>query len=258
MPIWPFGAKKNVLPSYSLLVSVPSRGLPDDLSKQEQSEDFSGWCERIQSQLLDEQTDENTPGFAIFLETGEGLLQIHLPERKGLCLLAFSTPLRAADYARVQMPREEFQCIGSSPHGTGLVVRACREQAGTTHVALDRCPRCPTFAALDGSALDTAAKVIRVWKISAATEIARTNLYRNYARSAARNGDLDLARAVALEIVGHVTSQDPLTHLLLGKLGIRSRDRSLLRDAHSFLAFLRQDALAEELRNAEQSSEWQF
>jgi hypothetical protein len=87
-------------------------------------------------------------------------------------------------------------------------------------------------------------------------------LYREYARTAANGGQLLTARDVALELVGHVTAEDPLTHLLLGKLAIRLRDRTLLREAHSYLAFLRDIAklgdVSEQLRAAETTTDWQF
>jgi hypothetical protein len=255
---WPFPSKKVGIPFYTLLVEVPSRHLPDDLAVQEKSDDFSAWRDRIESELCDEETDENTPAFATFLRSGEGFLQLPVPEKDRLCLLAFTTPLRAADYVRVQVPKLKLHYAASSPRQVVNVVRDCRQQAGTTDLALDRCPRCSTFVTVDTSTLDTATKVIKLWKISAATTIARTQLYRNYARSAARNGDLIRARDVALELVGHVTTQDALTHLLLGKLAIRLSDELLVKEAHSFLTLLRQDALCEELRNAKKNSEWQF
>jgi hypothetical protein len=53
-------------------------------------------------------------------------------------------------------------------------------------------------------------------------------------------------------------SQTPRTHLLLGKLAIRLRDKQLLHEAQSFLTFLKQDALYDDLRAAEKTDTWQF
>jgi hypothetical protein len=199
-----------------------------------------------------------TPAFVTFLKKDSGLLQIQVPELTGGCLLVFSTPLRAADYARVQTSTKAFECFGSSPAQGVMVIQHFREFAGISYLSLDRCPRCDVFATLKAAALDSADKVIRAWKISKASEIARCNLYWNYARAAAREGKLVLARAVALEIVGHVTAEDPRTHLLLGKLAIRLHDQRLLREAHSFIELLKDTAAREELRTAEKERDWQF
>ncbi len=258
MPSWPFQRKKNAVPTYSLLEQILSRPLPEELAAQEGSDDFAGWRDRIESELLDQETDENAFGFATFLKFHQGMLQIRVPESSDLCLLVFSTPLRAADYARVQMAGEKFEYVASSASQTVSVLRDCREQANTTHIALDRCPRCSTFVTVGTSDLDSPRKLIRLWKISKATEFARCNLYWNYARSSAREDKLMLARDIALELVGHVTADDPRVHLLLGKLAIRLQDKTLLREAQSFLAFLRQDPYVEELRIAERGNEWQF
>ena len=207
---------------------------------------------------MDHSTDEDLPAFAIFLKKGDGLLQIQVPELKGGCLLVFSSVLRAADYARVQMTKQEFQYFGSSPKGAVSVIGFFRENAGISDVALDRCPRCDVFATLSAAAMDNASKVIHAWKISKSGEIARDNLYWNYARSAAREGKLLLARDVALELVGHVSAEDPRVHLLLGKLAIRLGDKSLLRETQSFLAVLKVAGAIEDLRNAEKTGDWQF
>ncbi len=58
------------------------------------------------------------------------------------------------------------------------------------------------------------------------------------------------ARDVALELVGHVTAEDPRSHLLLGKLAIQLRDKSLLSEAEHFLVYLNQDRAIEGLRSA--------
>ncbi len=91
-----------------------------------------------------------------------------------------------------------------------------------------------------------------------ATVTARRGLYWDYGRSAARNGQLLCARDVALELVGHVTADDPYGHLLLGKLAVGLRDKQLLREAKAFLAVLKQDWAIEELQNAEKIGAAEF
>jgi len=101
--------------------------------------------------------------------------------------------------------------------------------------------------------MNSAKNVIAMRNIFKATEIARCGLYWTYARLAARSGDFLLARDVALELVGHVTLEDPRSHLLLGKLAIQLRDKRLLREAKEFLVLLKQDWAIEELKNAEKT-----
>src|SRR5215831_5905094 len=108
-------SKKNDVPAYSLLEAEPCRGLPEDLDAQEKSEEYKQLYERLESELCAQVTDENTPGFVTFLKEGEGLLQFLTPEFNGGCLLAFSSALRAADYARVQVPKKKFEYFCSSP-----------------------------------------------------------------------------------------------------------------------------------------------
>jgi hypothetical protein len=258
MPIWQWGRKKSTVPFYSLLDVTPSRPLPEDLVAQENSEDHSAWRDNIQLQLMQEATAEDAPGFAFFIRKGNGFLQYQTPPMEGPCLLAFTTPLRAADYARLGSPDETFEYLTCCAREVVTLVKACAEQCHTTHVTIDRCPRCPTFAIIGTASFATAVDFIRLWKSWQATEIARTRLYRDYARSAARNGDLIRARDVALELVGHVTPHDVPTHLLLGKLGIRLGDKQLVREAAFFLEFLRQPAASEELRQAQRRTDWQF
>ena len=256
--MWSWFTKKDTFPSYSLLSAVPSRGLPRDLADREKSADYEQWRDRIESELFAEATNENEPGFATFLKSGNGLLQILVPESEKGCLLVFSSASRAADYAGTQSPERNFQFFCSSAEQVVSVVAEFREHAGVGHVALDRCPRCSTFMMVGSSSLDSAANVVKVWKISKATEIARCNLYFDYAQAAARAGQFLVARDVALELVGHVTAEDPRVHLLLGKLALQLQDKTLLREAKRFLTLLKQSQAVEELQGASRMKSVQF
>jgi hypothetical protein len=203
--------------------------------------------------LSDQHCDPDEPNFLTFLKSGDGLLQMRLPDTEGGCLLAFSNVIRAADYAGATLPKQAFAYFCSSPKQAVLVVNEFRERAGVKHIALDRCPRCDVFPVFGASSLISAENVIAMRNIFKATEIARCELYRTYARSAARTGNFLLARDVALELVGHVTLEDPRSHLLLGKLAIQLRDKRLLREAKEFLALLKQDWAVEELKIAEKT-----
>jgi hypothetical protein len=253
-----FSSKKGDLPSYSLIKAVPCRGLPQDLSDRENSAEHCQRRDTVESDLFAQATDETAEGFATFLKAGDGLLNLHLPELEGGCLLVFSNVLRAADYARVQVPDKEFQFFCSSAEQVVSVVAEFSQHAGISRVALDRCPRCDVVTVLGPSNLDSAAKVVQTWKIWKATEIARCGLYFGYAQAAARTGQFLVARDVALELVGHVTTEDARVHLLLGKLAIMLRDKQLLREAKDFLIFLKQNAVAEELAVAQKMKSIQF
>ena len=250
--------RKDEFPSYSLLKAVPSRGLPQDLAAREESADHGQWRDRIESELFAQTTNENASGFATFLKFGNGLLQIRMPDSEKGCLLVFSTPMRAADYAGAAAAERKFDLFCSSAEQVVPVVAEFRERAGIGHVALDRCPRCSTFTVLDASSLDSAAKVVRAWKIFKATEIARCCLYFDYAQAAARAGQFLSARDVALELVGHVTAEDPRVHLLLGKLAVQLRDKTLLREARRFLILLKQNVALDELQETARMKSVQF
>jgi hypothetical protein len=89
------------------------------------------------------------------------------------------------------------------------------------------------------SPTDGAATIVALWAIHKATELARAELYFEYASWSARGGRLEIARDVALEAVGHVTWEDPHLHLLLGQIAISLGDRTLLRETRAFLRFFK-------------------
>jgi hypothetical protein len=255
---WFSRARKDTGPFYSLLKAVPSRGLPPDLADREASSDYQQWRDRIEADLVTQPIDEDAPSFLTFLKAGNALLQLRLEDQEGGCLLAFSNPLRAGDYASEAAPEQSFEYFCSSPKEVVLVVQHFVEYAGVTHVALDRCPRCNVFSTIRAASLNSAAKVIQAWQIAKATEIARCGLYWDYARSAARNGHFLCARDLALEVVGHVTAEDPRCHLLLGKLAIQLQDKQLLGEAKNFLAFTKQVWAIEELQSSEKARVVEF
>jgi hypothetical protein len=125
----------------------------------------------------------------------------------------------------------DVRVLCSSPKQVVSVINEFREHANASHVALDRCPRCAVVVTNKATEFTSAARVIKMCLIFKATEIARCRLYLEHARSAARAGQLVRARDVALELVGHVTPEEPRSHLLLGKLAIQLKDKRLLREA---------------------------
>jgi hypothetical protein len=250
--------KRDRPPVYSLLLDVPDRGLPQALAHQEASDDHDQYRNRIESDLYEQQWSESDRGFATFLKSGNGLLTFALPDCTGKVLLVFSSPVRAADYARVQASGKALHYFCSTPEEVVHVVREFRDFGGVTHIALNRCPRCETCSIISASSLTDAAKAITFWKIYKATERTRLELYWAYALSKARAGELLEARDVALQIVGHVTMEDSRSHVLLGKLAIVLRDRTLLREARRFLVLLKQEEALEDLRASAKAGRCSF
>ena len=97
-----------------------------------------------------------------------------------------------------------------------------------------------------------------LWTIHKATELARLELYFAYALKAARTGQLEAARDVALEAVGHVTLEDPRAHLLLGELAVMLHDRPLLQEARTFLRFLKHERWEQKLAMVAESGQARF
>lgn len=100
--------------------------------------------------------------------------------------------------------------------------------------------------------------MLALWAIHKATEIARLQLYCAYALRSARAGQLEAARDVALEAVGHVSSEDPRPHLLLGELAVALGDRTLLQEAQMFLRFFKHEPWEQRLSVAEQAGQALF
>lgn len=164
-----------------------------------------------------------------------GLLTITVGDR--LTLPVFSSPFRAADYLQTVLASgPPMNYLRSSPTqllGMFRDIEAMRIE----DFALDRCPRCDVFPAYGTRSMKSASDLIMVWSVHKSTEQGRADLYFRYALDAARTGRLEISRDVALETVGHVTSEDPRPHLLLGQIAVRLKDRQLLREARAFLRF---------------------
>lgn len=227
------------LPSYSALRAIPSRGIPSDLAKEEGSTSFTSRCEALQDELLQppRRPPDDEPLFTELVPLGEqGLLTITLPGNRGPCVPVFSTPLRAADYARTELRRGPVVgYLSSSPAQLATIIQDLNAN-GIDTFTIDRCPRCSVFSTFSGS--PPVDSVLALWAISKASELGRANLYFAYALRAARAGKNELARDVALEAVGHVTFEHPLLHLLLGEVAIGLGEKKLLHEAKAFLQFL--------------------
>lgn len=244
---WLLGKKKREgeLALYAALRSVPSRGLPPELTTREADESFTDRTEALQRQLLEtpRRPGDDEPLFTLLLDARRrGVVTLNPPGNGGPCLPVFSTPLRAADYAQTHLAAGlSVSYLYSSPAEFARLLGDVGG-VGITAFALDRCPRCPTFNAVEIVPAMTTDDALRIWAISKSIELARADLYFEFALDEARAGRLTVAWEVALEAVGHVTMEDPRPHLLLGQLGVGLDDRKLVREAKAFLRFLQLDA----------------
>ena len=141
-------------------------------------------------------------------------------------------------------------------HKGTAVCRVCRlHDDGHLHKPGGAGPACgnsgdvprSTFAATAIRSLKTPADLGVLWTIHKASEMARLELYVAHALRSARAGQLEAARDVALESVGHVSLEDPRPHLLLGRLAVVLRDRTLLEEARRFLAYFNHESSARKL-----------
>jgi hypothetical protein len=247
------------LPNYSALEAAPSRRLPDDLRRQEDRPEFLERSLRIDEELLkpERRPDQDKPLFIACLAKGHWPVTLTL--RDGPCLLAFTSPIRAADYARAHLQSiPELTYLSSTPRQFVRMLGDLRPKAKIRHFALDRCPRCDIVLQIDLEGSEDASRAITVWANTKSTEIARYRLYLEYARSAAQKQEWTTARDVALEIVGHVTPEPPHVHLLLGKLAVVLRDDDLWHGAEAWLKYLNHSDLFQELRTAKETGLVQF
>ena len=123
---WLFRKRKSEFPSYSLLEAVPCRQLPQDLVERESSEEFSRERDRLQAELFDRRPNDQMPNFATFLGKDNGVVTRPLPQSN--CLLVFSTPIHAADYARVLLPGEKVGYLCLTPLEAVSFIRQLRER----------------------------------------------------------------------------------------------------------------------------------
>lgn len=244
---WLTGNKKRRdLPEYSRLRTVPTRTLPADLVQEEAGDSFAARYDAIARDLRTpaHQPQDDTPLFTeLMTADGSGAVTFPLPDGSGQCLPVFSSPFRAADYARTvptSMPRTRY--LSSTALQLLNMIRDL-ERVGITALTIDRCPRCSIsiVAVFCTSSLKAARDLLEVWTIQKTGELARLSLYCGYAVKSARAGNLENARDVALETVGHVSLEDPRPHLLLGKLALALGDRTLLREAKEFLVYFKHD-----------------
>ena len=225
------------IPGYELLRIRPSRQLPAALLEQEHEPPFRKRVDELahppfggghpasrrRAAVSDVRAIRNCQGF------GESAERWVRP--RSVYVAAASSRLRARAAARADVGSLDILPDRLDEPGV-------RAPTLVKHIVLDRCARCSTFTATEAASIDSPDRAITWWAIAKAGQRARLELYLDYAKAASQSGDLDLAREVALEIVGHVALEDPRPHMLLGQLGVRLGDQGLFKDARGFLQFL--------------------
>lgn len=260
---WLIGKKKRKeeLPIYSELKSLSTRGLPPELADKEVSEFFTSQREAREHELLEPTRlpPKDEPLFTELIRGKDGaVVTINLPDNGGGCLPVFSNPLRAGDYVQTLLPAgSTVQYLCSSPLELIEMLRDL-EAAGVEAFTLDRCPRCEIVTIISSDSAKTADDLLTLWAVFKATELARADLYFAFALDLARAGQLEVARGVALETIGHVTLEDPRPHLLLGQLGVGLKDRRLVEEAKAFLRFLKFDEWERKLDDVARSGSPDF
>jgi hypothetical protein len=240
---------RGTLPNYSAVQKAPNRGLPSELAEEEASQRFSDLRDAVEQSLREpsRRPQAENPLFVGLLPVkGEGVITITPPDGVA-CLPIFSSPFRAADYVRTRLvsgPAVKY--LASSPRELITLLQDLRE-IGIEQLVLDPCPRCMILTVITSASSWTPDKAIEWWSITRATQLARLDLYLNYARASARAGKLEAARAVLLETAGHVSFEDPRVHLLLGQIAVSLEDPQLLREAKTFLTFFGRDSWEQQL-----------
>jgi hypothetical protein len=228
--------------------------LPAELRADEASPVFAAsTAARLAHFQSEGRAHEDAPLFISLMRSDRrGIVTMTLPDGRH-CLMAFSHWVRAEDYRGALLVAEpRLGSLVSTPRELLQMLRDI-EAAGITCLALDRCPRCPTFCIVPTDSIKTVDDVIRMWSASKSVQHARLELYLSHALNLARTGRFFLARDVALEIVGHVTPDDPRVHLLLGELGVALGLPKLSTEAGHALRLLNYADWEERLRQVVKS-----
>ncbi len=239
------------LPMYSALRAVPSRSFPPGLAGMEQTASFKARAAAIQTEIRDPSRwpAEDRPLFIELLAPEGALVTVQAPDGDR-CVIVFTTPFRAGDYVRTQLASgPTIRYLSSTPAELVRMLNDVR-RGGIRSVAFDRCPRCDEFWAVRTDSIATPNDVLTLWSIAKSTEQARTECCLDYATSAAASGDLDGAREVLFEAVGHVSPDDPRLHFMLGQVAVACVDQNLLHEVKAHLSFLRYASWSEQLDQA--------
>ncbi len=247
------------LPNYTALKRSRYGEDRRDFCDLENSPEIDRLRDEFESELLcpPRRPTEDDPLLTSLHIAPSGLFTITLPNSTP-CLLTFSTPLRAAEYARIHAGTLQLRYLSSSPKEFVQMLGDLRRCGNIQSFALDVCPDCMTFPALNTNSMLTPVDVVKIWAIYKSGELARESLYFARAKAAAQRGELQEAKEVALEAIQHVTTDSARLHLLLGKIALSLKEKQVLREATAFLEFLHAKQSVQELLAAEETGEIQY
>jgi hypothetical protein len=242
------------LPYYKVLERNQHGRNRRDFSDLEKSPEIDRLSTQFRSELLSQprRPKEDQPLLTSFITGPASFFTIRLPNSIP-CLLCFSSPIRAAAYARTHARALRLKYLSSSSQQFAQMLGELRHSRAIQDFAMDVCPHCLTFPAIQIKELMTPDDILKIWSICKSAELARESLYFTRAKEAADRGDQQEAREIALEAIQHMTMESARLHLLLGQIAVSLKDKDLLRDARAFLEFLHAEQSLRELHSIEQS-----
>ena len=244
------------LPRYSALGKSCVAKDHRDFRDLEDSPQIDLLRDQFQSELLSPSRclAEDEPLLITLFIRSSGVFTITHPDSKRPCLLTFSSPIRACEYARIHAGSLPLRCLSSSPRKFVGMMSDLRRSGTLESFALDVCPHCMVFPVYEINSQFAPEGIVKIWAIHKSGELARESLYFARAEEATARGDFQDARETALYAIQHVTSESPRLHLLLGKAALCLGERDIFCDARAFLEFLKAEQPLRELVAAEKSS----
>jgi len=227
-----------------------------DFSDLEESPQIGQLHDHFQSELLSlsRYPAEDEPLLITLFIGSSSVFTITLPDSKRPCLLTFSSPIRAGEYARIHGGSLPLKYLSASPKEFVRMMGDLKRSGTLNSFALDVCPHCMIFPVREINSQFAPEHIIKTWAIHKSGELARESLYFARAKEAIARGDFQDARETALHAIQHITSESPRLHLLLGKAALFLGEKDLFCDARSFLEFLEAEQPLRELLTAEKSS----
>ena len=209
------------LPRYSALGRSCVAKDHCDFRDLENSSEIDRLRDQFQSELLSPSRcpAEDKPLFITLFIRPSGVFTLTHPDSKRPCLLTFSSPVRASEYARVHAGSLPLRYLSSSPRDLVKIMSDLMRSGTLESFALDVCPHCMVFPVYEINSQFAPQSIVKMWAIHKSGELARESLYFARAEEAKARGDFQDARDTALHAIQHVTSESPRLHLLLGKIG---------------------------------------
>lgn len=173
--------------------------------------------------------------FYVILVGESGFLTVG-GEDQSMCLLFFTSPLRASYYGCEVLGYDKpLRCKVFSASEIAGGMSTAPGESDVPLVTFDKCVHCNVQAVLPWSDLKSADDVLTAWAVfSATTMLMRQGLLRR-ARLLFQQGDLEQAKTICLDIIECTDIDYPEVHLLLGKCAVRLGDDRLKQEAYEFL-----------------------